>query len=239
MDIRIVRGRNQHLWGWIAALVAVSGVAVGAAMLFGDATARGETVQVGAASDLGADRAPVMPVVVESFASVGELKDRELGRLLRLTGWAESPARSDALYVRSTDGRRILVRFEPSPPEGRLRRFHPGGGVDVNGYLQKLSRAEFDVWVRTLGVSVPRPPPGVKFGDLPDSSFARVEALFIKDYYLSVRPEGLDPGPATGPRRTAAPPSDRPASTSSAPAPAVQTTPAPAPAFPDSGPRVP
>lgn len=240
MDIRIVRGRAQRLWGWIAGLIALSMLALGAAMVFGDATTRGDTVAVGAASSLGEDRAPVLPVVVEPFSGMSELKDRELGRLLRLSGWAESGARGDAVYVRAADGRRILVRFEPPPPAERLRGFYPGGGVDVNGYLQKLSRAEFDVWMRTLGVVVPRPPPGVKFGDLPDSSFARVDSLFIKDYYLSVRPEGIRPGPPPQARRPVAAP--RPVRPAPPPAPVDTPPPAPrpvAPAFSDTGPRVP
>ncbi|HYJ81179.1 MAG TPA: hypothetical protein VEW03_16310, partial [Longimicrobiaceae bacterium] len=156
------------------------------------------------------------------------------GRVLRLSGWAESGVRRNAVYVRAADGRRILVRFEPEPPEGALRGIYAGGAVDMNGYLQKLSRAEFDVWMDTLRVVVPRPRPGVKFGDLPDSSFARVDSLFVKDYYLSVRPEGLRPGP---------PPERRPAP---APAPPVRPVSAPAPAPPpaapepaDTGPRLP
>src|SRR5918998_153898 len=66
--------------------------------------------------------------------------------------------------------------------------------VEVDGYLSKLSRTEFDVWMDTLRFAVPRPKPGVKFGDLPDSNFARIDSLFIKDFYLSVRPEGIHPG---------------------------------------------
>jgi hypothetical protein len=61
----------------------------------------------------------------------------------------------------------------------------------VNGYLQRVSRAEFDMWADTLNVVIPRPRPGTKFGDVPDSGFAKIDSLFIKDFYVSVRPEGL------------------------------------------------
>ena len=63
--------------------------------------------------------------------------------------------------------------------------------LDVNGYVQKISRAEFDMWTDSLNVVIPRPRPGTKFGDLPDSGFAKIDSLFIKNYYVSVRPEGL------------------------------------------------
>ncbi len=63
--------------------------------------------------------------------------------------------------------------------------------VELDGYLSKISNAEFKVWMDTLGVHIPRPPPGNKFGDLPDPSFARVDSLFIKSFYISVRPEAL------------------------------------------------
>ncbi|HEX2202988.1 MAG TPA: hypothetical protein VHG91_06810 [Longimicrobium sp.] len=226
MDIRLVRGRNHRVWLWIGGLVGLSLVLLGGAMLFGDAT-EGRATQVGADANFGAERAPVVPVVTEEFGEVRELEDRELGRVLHLSGWAESPARANALWVRSADGRRILVRFEPDPPEGALRRFTPGAGVSVSGYLTKISRVEFDVWMDTLGVRLPRPKPGVKFGDLPDSNFARVDSLFVKDYYISVRPEGIQasrpappPAPAAAPAtgvRPAAPRRD----TAAAPAPAL------------------
>jgi hypothetical protein len=197
MDIRLTRGRNQRVWLWTLCIVGVGALAMIAAMVFGDPTAHPRGPGVGAAANFGADRAPVLPVVVEPFERVGELSDRELGRLVHLTGTAESGVRKSAVYVRTPQGRRILVRFEPTPPAGRLGFFN-GGGVDVTGYLQKISRAEFEVWMDTLGVVIPRPRPGVKFGDLPDSNFIRIDSLFIKDYYLSVRPEGIG-------RRTAAP----------------------------------
>jgi hypothetical protein len=65
--------------------------------------------------------------------------------------------------------------------------------VDLDGYLEKISEAEFQVWMDSLGVSIPRPPPGRKFGDLPEPAFARIDSLFIKNFYISVRPEALQP----------------------------------------------
>lgn len=206
MDIRLTRGRNQRVWLWTLTLVGLGALAMIAAMVFGDPTAHGRGPGVGAAARFGADRAPVLPVTIEPFERVGELSDRELGRLVHLTGTAESGVRRNAVYVRTPQGRRILVRFEPDPPEGRLAGIFNGGGVDVTGYLSKISRAEFEVWMDTLGVVIPRPRPGVKFGDLPDSNFIRIDSLFIKDYYLSVRPEGIGrqtayaaPAPALAP----------------------------------------
>jgi hypothetical protein len=211
MDIRLVRGRAQRLWLWTGILVAMGVMIMLAAMIFGDRTSR-QTSAVGAAANFGADRAPVRPVVIEPFGELPQLKERELGRLLRVTGFAESRMRRNAVYVRASDGRRILVRFEPDPPEGTLRSVYPGASIDVTGYLQKLSRTEWGVWMDTLAVGVPRPRPGAKFGDLPDNNFARVDSLFIKDFYISVRPEGIGavrggtPPPAGGaPARVPAP----------------------------------
>jgi hypothetical protein len=213
MDIRLTRGRNQRVWLWTLCIVGVGAVAMVAAMLFGDPTAHPRGPGVGAAANFGADRAPVLPVVIEPFERVGELTDRELGRLVHLTGTAESGVRRSAVYVRTPQGRRILVRFEPTPPAGKLSGVFNGGGVDVTGYVQKISRAEFDVWMDTLRVVIPRPRPGVKFGDLPDSDFIRIDSLFIKDYYLSVRPEGIGrrAGPAPAPAPAAPPPVAPPA----------------------------
>ncbi|HET7233576.1 MAG TPA: hypothetical protein VFJ16_26425, partial [Longimicrobium sp.] len=197
MDIRITRGRNHRVWLWTAMIVGVAGLAILAAALFGDPTAKGTVRGVGAAANFGKDRAPVQPVVIESFENVKRLTDRELGRIVHLTGTAESGVRRSAVYVRTPTGRRILVRFEPAPTPEQLRGIFNGGGVNVDGYLMKISRAEFNVWMDTLGVVIPRAKPGVKFGDLPDSNFIRIDSLFIKDYYISVRPEGIGrPGAA-------------------------------------------
>ncbi|HEX8903672.1 MAG TPA: hypothetical protein VF771_02380, partial [Longimicrobiaceae bacterium] len=188
MDIRLVRGRNQRVWLWTAFLAGIGVIAILAAAVFGDPTEHGRYGGVGAAANFGADRAPVLPVVIEPFDNVDELTDRELGRVVHLVGTAETPVRRAAMYVRTPTGRRILIRFEPTPTPQQLSGLCNGCGVNVNGYLQKISRAEFNVWMDTLGFIVPRPRPGVKFGDLPDSGFIRIDSLFVKDYYVSVRP---------------------------------------------------
>jgi len=200
MDIRIARGRNHHVWLWTGLIVGIAVVALLAAAIFGDPTRKGTVAGVGAAANFGKDRAAVQPVVIEPFENVKRLTDRELGRIVHLVGTAESGVRRSAVYVRTPQGRRILVRFEPAPTPAQLRGVVNGGGVSMNGYLQKISRAEFNVWMDTLGVIVPRPKPGVKFGDLPDSNFTRIDSLFVKDYYISVRPEGIGrPGAAPTP----------------------------------------
>lgn len=227
MDIRLTRGRNQRIWMWTALIVGVAVCFIAAAAIFGDPTQKGTVRGVGAAANFGKDRGPVQPVVIEPFENIATLTDRELGRILHLTGTAESGVRRSAVYVRTPGGRRILVRFEPTPDAKLLRGIVNGGGVNLDGYLMKISRAEFDVWMDTLGVVIPRPAPGVKFGDLPDSNFMRVDRLFIKDYYLSVRPEGIGrpgvPAPvaATSRRDTVAP---RPAAVPPAPPPAAVVT---------------
>jgi hypothetical protein len=197
MDIRLVRGRTQRLWAWTGTIIVVMLVAWGSAFIFGDATNRPGR-QVGAKANFGADRAAVVPMQTEPFETALPLEDRELGRMLRLTGTSESRMVRNAIWVRTTTPRRwILVRFEPAPEKGTLRPYYPGAAVNVEGYLQKISRAEFDAWIDSLGVGLPRPTPGVKFGDLPDSGFTRIDSLFIRNFYISVRPEGAGTG-ATG-----------------------------------------
>ncbi|HEU0014955.1 MAG TPA: hypothetical protein VFQ45_14805 [Longimicrobium sp.] len=220
MDIRLVRGRDSRVWMWVTLL---AGAAIGLlvlAMLFGDGTG-GPKRQVGAAANFGADRGEVLPMRRDDFDALLPLDTRELGRVVRLVAWAETPVRGDAVWVRTLTNRRVLVRFEPSPEAGALRRVTPGSRVDLDGYVQKISRAELRIWTDTLGVVLPRPKPGVKFGDLPDSSFARVDSLFIKDFYVSVRPEGISPkrapAPAPAPRRDSVRPAGlRPADTAAA-----------------------
>ena len=241
-DIRLVRPRNSHVWLWsgLTAFVAIL-VWIGSTFFFGDATAAAAGKKVGARAGFGADRSEVLPLRSESFAEALPLEDRELGRLLRFTGTAESGVRRGALWVRSPTNHRILIRFEPLPEDSALlRRFYPGAQVRVDGYLQKVALAEYAAWMDSLGVVVPRPAPGVKFGDLPDSSFARVDSLFIKNYYLSVRPAGIGaqtPGVAVtaAPANPAAPP---PSATTARPAPSAETprpadTPVSTPAEPE------
>lgn len=191
MDIRLVRGRESRVWLTVS-LLAGAGVLllVAVAVLGGDETMKAKR-QVGAAANFGADRAAVLPMETQPFETLLPLDTRELGRLVHLRGTAESVVRGNSVWVRTPTGRRILVRFEPDPPAAALRALGPGSGLDVNGYVQKMSRAELDMWLDTLNVVIPRPRPGTKFGDLPDSGFAKIDSLFIKDFYVSVRPEGL------------------------------------------------
>lgn len=160
------------------------------AFVIGDATE--ESRAVGAAAGFGAVRAPILPMESVPFGSLFPLQTRDLGRLVRVSGVAESGVRLNSLWVRTRDGYRILVRFEPAPEPEQLRRIGPGSGVDFDGYLQNIALAEFHQIVDSLGVRIPRPPPGRKFGDLPDAGFARVDSLFIKNYFVSVRPEGIE-----------------------------------------------
>ena len=225
MDIRLVRGKQHRVWMWVGILVGVLMLAWASALVFGDATLRRGRAG-GAAAGFGEGRGAVVPMQTEPFENVQPLQDRELGRMVQLSGTAESRARRNAVWVRTPRGRRILLRFEPDPPENALSGIYPGAAVSVAGYLGKISRAELDVWLDTLGVVLPRPRPGVKFGDLPDSNFARVDSLFIKDYYISVRPEGI------GVRASAPPPPAAAPSTGLRPAGQAASTPRPAPAPP-------
>ena len=190
MDIRMVRGRESRVWLWVTVLALASVLLLVAAAVFGDST-MGSKRRVGAMAGFGSDRAPVLPMETQRFESLLPLDTRELGRLVHLTATAESRQRNLAVWVRTPTGRRILVRFEPEPPANALRSLGPGSRLEVNGYVQRISRAEFDMWMDTLGVRIPRPRPGTKFGDVPDSGFAKIDSLFIKDFYVSVRPEGL------------------------------------------------
>lgn len=166
------------------------------AFVVGDATEQKRAV--GAAAGFGAVRAPILDMESVPFGSLFPLQTRDLGRLVRVTGVAESGVRVNSVWVRTGDGFRILVRFEPAPEGDQLRRIGPGSSVDFDGYLNNIALAEFHQIIDSLGVSIPRPAPGRKFGDLPDPGFARVDSLFIKNYYVSVRPEGIE--------REAAPP---------------------------------
>ena len=191
MDIRLVRGRESRVWLSVGLLAGAGVLVLLIVSIFGGDATMATKRQVGAAANFGADRAPVLPMETQPFETLLPLDTRELGRLVHLRAAAESGVRGNAVWVRTPTGRRILVRFEPAPPAGALAGFGPGSVVDVNGYVQKISRAEFDLWTDSLNVVIPRPRPGTKFGDLPDSGFAKIDSLFIKNFYVSVRPEGL------------------------------------------------
>lgn len=192
-DIRLIRRRGAGFSFWIAGLIVVAVLIWGVAFFFGDPTEDARNRRVGASANFGGERAPVLPAEAASFSSVVPLGDRDLGRLLHLRGVAETRVVANAVWVRTEGGRRILLRFEPEPPPEALRGIGPGRTVDLDGYLARIARAEFDVWADTLGVRLPQPPQraGGKFGDIPDSAFLRVDSLFIRNYYLSVRPEAL------------------------------------------------
>jgi hypothetical protein len=189
-DIRLTRPRGDRLLWWVGGLAALGLILWASAFVLGDAT-RNQGKKVGANADFAGTRAPLIPAEAEPFQSIATLQTRDLGRLVHLSGVQESVLRSNAIWVRTPGGRRILVRFEPAPPPALTARFHPGAAVEVDGYLSKISNAEFRLWMDSLGVSIPRPPPGNKFGDLPDPAFARVDSLFTKTFYISVRPEAL------------------------------------------------
>jgi hypothetical protein len=214
-EFRLVRRSGSQLWVWTGILAAIGLAIWGYAMIFGDATDPSEPRRVGAAAEFGAERAPVLPIEPISFDSLTPLNDRDLGRLVRLTGTVERPVVRGATWVRATDGRRILVRVEPLPQADVTLPFRQGGRLEINGYLQSISRAEFLAWMDSLRVAIPRPPPAARFGQVPDPAFARQEALYIRNYYVSVRPEQLRPpesmatrprdaGAAEPPRRGAA-----------------------------------
>jgi hypothetical protein len=189
-DIRLSRPGGNRLWWWVGGLAAVGLVLWASAFVLGDAT-ESQGRQVGANANFGELRAPLIPAEAEPFQALATLQTRDLGRLVHISAVAETAPRSNAIWVRTPGGRRILVRFEPPPPPELLQRFYRGASVELDGYLSKISNAEFKVWMDTLGVHIPRPPPGNKFGDLPDPAFARVDSLFIKSFYISVRPEAL------------------------------------------------
>jgi len=172
-------------------LAAVGFLVWASAYVVGDATSPDEPPRVGAAADFGAVRAPVLPVEAVPFATLTPIQNRDLGRLVHLSGVAETGVRARSVWVRTNDGFRILARFEPEPPPELLEGIRPGAGVSLDGYLQNLARAEFYQIADSLNVQIPRPPPARKFGDLPDPSFARVDSLFIKNFYISIRPEAL------------------------------------------------
>lgn len=190
-DIRLVQPRAGRLWLWMGGLALIGVLLWASKFVVGDATDPERARGVGAAAGFGETRAPLIPMPAEPFDEVNPIETRDLGRLVQLRGVLESPVRANAAWVRASGGRRILIRFEPPPDSGVLRRFGPGSSIDLPGYMAKISQAEFEVWLDTLNVSIPRPPPGRKFGDLPDPSFARLDSLFVKTYYVSVRPEAL------------------------------------------------
>lgn len=190
-DIRIVRRSGSYVWLWTGFLALIAFAVWAAATFLGDPTARTEQRRIGAAADFGGERAPVLPPQSAPFSSLVPLDRGDIGRLVHLTGAAESRLTANAVWVRASDGRRILVRFEPPPPQEALAGIRSGGRIDVEGYLSSIAQAEFRAWADTLRLSLPRPPPPARFGQLPSPEFLRLDSLYIRDFYISVRPEGL------------------------------------------------
>jgi hypothetical protein len=192
-DIRLVQPRGSRVWA-VTGAFAIGGLLLWAsAFVVGDRTAPDELPRVGAAADFGAVRAPVLPVEAVPLGRLTPLQTRDLGRLVRVSGVVESRIAVNSVWLRTPEGFRILVRFQPAPPAELLQGITPGSSVVFHGYLQNIALAEFLQIVDSLQVRIPRPPPARKFGDLPDPGFARVDSLFIKDYFVSVRPEGIRP----------------------------------------------
>jgi hypothetical protein len=192
-DIRLARQTGTRVWPIMVAFAIIGLLLWASAFVVGDATAPENAPKVGAAADFGGVRSPVLPVAAVPFSTLDPLETRDVGRLVRITGVAESGVRANSVWVRTEGGRRILVRFQPAPEEGLLRTV--GGTIAFNGYVENIALAEFLQLADSLGVRIPKPPPARKFGDLPDPAFARVDSLFIKNYYVSVRPEGIRPDP--------------------------------------------
>lgn len=193
-DIRLVHAPANRLWLWVGLLAAAGFLIWASAFVFGDATNPEEQPRIGANIGFGEDRMPVIPAEPTAFSEIGMLQQRDLGRFVRVRGTVGSRVSPGGVWVRTDDGRRILVRFEPGPAEEALTDIRASGRVDLLGYLQKISRAEFEVWMDSLGVAIPRPRPGRKFGDFPDPAFLRADSLYIKNFYISVRPEQFDAG---------------------------------------------
>lgn len=192
-DIRLVRPRGSQVWLVTGAVASVALVVWAVATFFGDPTQPDEQPRIGAAADFGANRAPVIPAQPTPLGALSPLRDRDLGRLVQFSAVTESRVVDRKTWVRTEDGRRILLRFDPEPPEGALGSIAPGRGINMEGYLARISEAEFKVWLDTLNVSIPRPPPGRKFGDLPSQEFLSRDSMYVKTFYISVRPEGINP----------------------------------------------
>jgi hypothetical protein len=201
-DIRLNQPKTSRIWGTVGVFAFVALLLWASAFLFGDATAPESGRGVGAMAGFGDRRAPVLPARATPFTEVIPPATRDLGRLVHITGRAESRVAANSVWVRTPENFRILVRFEPAPAPELLAGIGSGSPVAFNGYVTGIAVAEFRQILDSLGVRLPRPPPARKFGDQPDPGFAAVDSLFIKAYYISVRPEGIrpEPPPPTQPR---------------------------------------
>jgi len=192
-DIRLVQPRVSRLWIVVGFFAIVGTLLWASAYIVGDATAPENLPGVGAAAGFGALRAPVLPAQAVPFDALTPLQTRDLGRLVSIAGVVESRVAANSVWVRTPEGYRILVRFEPAPPVEMLEGIGPGTSLSSRGYLQRIAVAEFLQLVDSLNVQIPRSPPARKFGDLPDPAFIRVDSFFVKSFYISIRPEGIRP----------------------------------------------
>lgn len=190
-DIRLVQGSGARVWFLVSALAVAALLAWASAFMVGDATAPDELPRVGAAANFGANRPSVPPIDPVPFERLTPIQTRDRGRLVQVDGVAESGVALNSVWVRTNEGFRVLVRFEPAPPQSALEGIYPGASLVLTGYVQNIALAELQQVLDSLGVGLPRPPPARKFGDLPDPAFARIDSLYIKEYYVSVRPEGI------------------------------------------------
>lgn len=199
VDIRLVRLPESRVWMWTGALALLALGGYASTFFLEDPTDPGEMQRVGAQADFGAERAPVLPARPIPFASVRPVTEQDLGALVRVAGIAETPVRANAVFVRAEDDRRVLVRFEPAPAQNSEPEIAGGGTVELEGYLQRIALAEYRTWVQdTLGHRIPRPRAHHKFGWVPDDDFRAIDSLYIKSYYLSVRPRAPDSATGAG-----------------------------------------
>jgi hypothetical protein len=191
LDFRFVRGHGHRLWWTVGALAGLGALVWASAFVLGDPTQRSARIRVGAAANTGADRpAPVPPHPVR-FAALDSLDETDYGTYVELQATPESAVRGQAVWVRAEDGRRLLVRVEPPAADSARAAAVLARGGRWRGYLRPIARAEFELWMDSLGVVLPRPPAGVKMGELPDSNFLKVDRRIVKNVYLSIRPEDL------------------------------------------------
>jgi hypothetical protein len=195
-DVRLARPGGKRIWLWTSALALAAILAWGSAFVLGDRTRAEERPTVPAALEL--QRAPVLPPEPAPLEALFPIDERDVGRLVLVRGVAEA-ARRNSIWFRTAEGRRILLRVEPAPDTLEARRpvrealasVHPGRSLETEGYLKKISHAEFRAITDSMGVRLPRPRPGTRFGDLPDSAFLRLQPFFVREYYISLRPDDL------------------------------------------------
>jgi hypothetical protein len=190
-DIRMVRPPSSKLWLWMGGLAALGILIWAGALVFGDPTEALEHRLIGQHMDVGADRAPVIPPTPVPFADAIPLSEEDRGRFIVLAGVIEAGPAANAVWVRAAQNRRILARIEPMPPEAGRPPLRAGMAVELPGYVERIARTEFNALMDSLGVRIPRPPPGRKFGDLPPPEYLALDTLLVRTYYISVRPEAL------------------------------------------------